>query len=227
MTGFPCREGWSFHLDRTNHSGTVRIDAAWLDPAHKGVWKYPGNEIALRYTAAIKEKQSKLVGSSGPRAKPGYLSKGIVGQDESYVIAVNQHLLGTRFRSLNGISQIPTACEVLFAVGPQQLHLDRTTGVAIDQDHAHRPSILKSAASLVPADCFFDPDYAPVSAVLALDLVLDKFVTPDDDHQLMQEHLSALVYNPYAANPITPRWLSAQTHWSARVVSGTIEVQPF
>ncbi len=103
------------------------IDPAWLGPSHQeGVWTYPHEAIALRYTSALKEKHEKLVGRDGN--KPGYLTQGIVRQGEPYVIAINQHLLHGRCPSLGGISQVPVAGEVVYAIGPQQLHLSAATG---------------------------------------------------------------------------------------------------
>ncbi len=199
------------------------IDPGWLDPSHAGVFDYPHKEIALRYTAALKEKHAKLVGSDD--GKPGYLETGCVRTSDPYVIAINQHLLQRAFRDLTGISQIPTACEVLFAIGPQQLHLDPLTMAVTDQDHVHRPYLQKSVHVQVPTDSFLHPNYKPVSAVFALDLVLDKFITPDKGHALMREDLTAMVYNPYATNPLLPCWIPAQTHWEAKVTSGIIEVE--
>jgi len=198
------------------------IDPGWLASPQEGVWTYPHREIALRYTAAIKEKHAKLVGIQG---NSGYLVNGLVRSDEPYIIAVNQHLLQGSFRTLNGISQIPTACEILFAVGPQQLHLDRDTGKVLDHDHAHRPSLPKTASVGVPADNFFNIDYRPVSAVLAVDLVLEKFIAADPDHQMMKDHLSAVVYNPMAFNPIKTRWMPADSHWIAENAADGIIVR--
>lgn len=200
------------------------IDPAWLTPSPEGVWNYPHAEIALRYTAALKEKQEKLVGNG--KGKLGYLAQGIVGKHDIYVIAVNQHLLQPSFRTLSGISSIPTACEILFAVGPQQLHLDRTSGAVLDRGHAHRPKIPKAGGVKVPADSFLSPAYAQVSAVFAVDLVLEKFITPDSDHFLMREDLSAMVYNPSAANPLRSHWIPAQSHWTAKIGGDAIEVLP-
>lgn len=198
------------------------INPAWLTPSPEGVWKYPYDEIALRYTAAFKEKHERLVGTV--EGKLGYLARDIVGQHETYVIAVNQHLLQPSFRTLSGISLIPTACEILFAVGQQQLHLDRTTGAVLDRDYAHRPNISKAGCVQVPADSFLNPAYAQVSAVFAVDLVLEKFITPDSDHLLMREDLTLMVYNPLTSNPLPPRWIPAQSHWTAKIGEDVIEV---
>lgn len=218
---FVSKDGMSAWIELITPQPTG-IDPGWLASPQVGVWSYPHREIALRYTAAIKEKHTKLVGAQGG----GYLANGLVRPDQPYIIAVNQHLLQGSFRTLDGISQIPAACEVLFAVGPQQLHLDRETGAVVDHDHdhAHRPSLVKTANVGVPADSFFNPGYAPVSAVLAVDLVLEKFVTADPDHRLMKDHLSTVAYNPLASNPITPRWLPADSHWTAQMGPSGIRV---
>jgi type I restriction enzyme S subunit len=86
----------------------------------------PHEAMLLRWTAAIKEKAEKLLGSvDGSRV--GYLTKGTVRSDEAYVIAINGRMLRRLGSSLLGISQFPFAAEAVFAFGPYELHLDRKT----------------------------------------------------------------------------------------------------
>ncbi len=224
------REGPDFFVSKNGQSAWIELTTpepagiapSWLNTTHQGVMTFPHKEIALRYTSAIKEKHQKLVGN--PSGKPGYLTNGVVTKNEPYVIAVNQHLLQGGFRQLNGISQRPVACEVLFGIGPMQLHFDRDTREIINQDHACRPQIHKNNDAEVQADSFLDPTYGPVSAVLALDLVLEKFITSDPDHFLMRENLSSMVYNPKAHNPLPFHWIPAQSHWVASEDEQVIEV---
>lgn len=201
---------WGFRLSSQSEGPDFRAtkggQSVWIElitPTDAGIPRkqpaYPHVDIALRYTAGIKEKHEKLVGR--PCGKPGYLANGIVAANEPYVIAFNQHLLLSVPRTLGGISQRPTAVEVLFAVGPIQLHIDRETRKVVGRDNAYRPQLLKKTDVKVPADSFLHSAYAPVSAVLALDLVLEKFITTDPDHYLLRDNLSAMVYNPNANNP--------------------------
>ena len=203
----------------------VGIDPGWLSSQQDGVWSYPHREIALRYTSALKEKHEKLVGTK--TSHPGYLKKGIVGISDPYVIAINHHLLQGSFRTLNGISQIPTACEVLYGVGPQQIHLDLPTGRAERLDHSHRPGLIKMRVGggvvTVPSDSFLNQDYAPVSAVYALDLQEEVLVSPVLDTQT-KCHLAAVVHNVSARNPLPHHFLPGQEHWTARTTSTSIEL---
>ena len=226
--GFALRsapEGPDFYASRDGNSAWIElitpeptgIDASWLAASGEGVFDFPHEQLSLRWTAAIKEKFEKLVGNSA-NGKKGYLEKGIVKPHESYVIAVNQHLLCSRFRSITGISQIPFACEVLFAVGPKQLHIDPISGSVVDSDYQHRPHVKNARSALVPSDSFFNPAFSGVSAVWAVDLMIEPYITPDPGVMLPREHLSAVAYNPSATNPIRERWLPSQSHW--RVTMG-------
>lgn len=202
------------------------ISPSWLlSGDNEGVWTYPHTEIALRYTSSLKEKFEKLTGI--PKGQRGYLSKGIVGSNEPYVIAINQHLLQSNFRTLHGISQTPTACEVLYSVGAIQLHLNRATGQTTHMDHAHRPSLEKTGSGgekvAVPANSFLDPAYAPVSAVMALDLQEEALISPDRA-ALKKEHLAAVIHNMGARNAIPTRFLPGQEHWTAKTSAGSIEL---
>lgn len=227
------REGPDFRASRENSSvwielvtpEPVGIDPGWLAPQQTGVWSYPHREIALRYTSALKEKHEKLVGTK--ESRPGYLKKGVVGPADPYVIAINQHLLQGSFRTLDGISQTPTACEVLYGVGPQQIHLDSATGQAKRFDHSHRPGLSKVRAdggtAIVPAESFLNQDYAPVSAVFALDLQEEALVTPTLDTQ-RQCHLAAVIHNICALNPLPHHFLPGQEHWTASTTNSAIEL---
>lgn len=202
------------------------ISPSWIFSGDsEGVWTYPHAEIALRYTSALKEKFEKLTGI--PKGQRGYLSKGIVGSNEPYVIAINQHLLQSNFRTLHGISQTPTACEVLYSVGAIQLHLNRATGQTTHMDHAHRPSLEKAGSGgekvAVPANSFLDPAYAPVSAVMALDLQEVALISPDPA-ALKKEHLAAVIHNVGALNAIPAHFLPGQEHWTAKTSAGSIEL---
>lgn len=226
--------GPDFNAAKNGHSVWIElvtpepkgIDPHWLNVSHQeGVWTYPHEAIALRYTSALKEKHQKLVGDPGKSA--GYLAKGVVLPGESYVVAINQHLLQGAFRSLNGISQAPVAGEVVYAIGPQQLHLSRSTGQALHSDHAHRPSLSKAGQAGgrvgVPADSFLNPAYDPVSAVWALDLQEAALLSSSAPH-FPAAHLSAVIHNERATSRVLPHLLPAQEEWIGRTTASSIEL---
>ena len=78
----------------------------------------PHNEVLLRWTAAIKEKWNKL---------KHYRVKGIVGENDGYVIAVNGCQLGA-FPLQHGVSRLPYALEAVYPVGPVAIPIDKATG---------------------------------------------------------------------------------------------------
>lgn len=226
--------GPDFNAAKNGHSVWIElvtpepkgINPHWLSASHReGVWTYPHEAIALRYTSALKEKHQKLVGEPGKSA--GYLAKGIVLPGESYVVAINQHLLQGAFRSLNGISQAPVAGEVVYAIGPKQLHLSRSTGLALHSDHAHRPSLSKAKQAGgtvgVPADSFLNPAYDPVSAVWALDLQEATLLTRSAP-RFAAVHLSAMIHNERATSRVPTHFLPTQEDWIGRTTASSIEL---
>jgi type I restriction enzyme S subunit len=167
----------------------------------------PHEAILLRWTAAIKEKAEKLLGSPGSR---GYLSKGVVRPDDVYVIAVNGRLLRGfqgAFPELEGISQFPYAVEATLALGPLQVAIDRATLKATETGHQHRPRIPKLHGNSVPADTFLDPKFSPISAIWAVDL--------DETILLGQPRPMAIVHNPLASNPLPKHFLPAGAEYAA------------
>lgn len=176
----------------------------WLTHEIGHAISFPHEAILLRWTAAIKEKAEKLLG--GPR-NIGYLAKGVVGPEDSYVIAVNGRRLRGPFTALKGISQFPFAVEAAFAVGPLQIRIDRDTLKAVGSDHQHRPLIRKPTGAAVPAYTFLDPRFVAVSAVWATDF--------DDCSVLGNSKELVVVHNPMAKNPLPAGLLPAQWDYVA------------
>ena len=167
----------------------------------------PHEAILLRWSAAIKEKAEKLLGKPG---MSGYLDKQTVGLNDVYVIAVNGRLLrgfNGVFPELTGISQYPYAVEATFALGPLQVAINKTTLKATEKGHQHRPLISKSKGNAVPADTFFDPKFAPVSAIWAVDL--------DELLLLGEVRPMAVIHNPLATNRLRKGVLPAQSEYEA------------
>lgn len=189
-----------------------------LDPSPL-VRRVPHEEINLRWTSAISEKAQKLLGDRSGK-KAGYIAKGIVHPDDSFILAVNARLLErSPSGGLYGISQFPAPIEVLFGVGPIEVVISRETGDIEGQHHQHRPKLLKrKTGSEIPADSFLDSRYAPISAVLGLSLCESK--------PLGNEHFSELVHNPLALNPIASDWLAAQQQWKCEFDADHYKISP-
>ena len=126
------------------------------------------------------------------------------------MIVINGRLLrgfGGAFPELTGVSQFPYAVEATLAVGPLQISIDRTTMQATEKGHQHRPLISNASGNVVPADTFFDPKFAPVSAIWAVDL--DEVSLLDEPRPMM------VIHNPLATHPLARKLLPAQLEYRA------------
>jgi type I restriction enzyme S subunit len=181
------------------------IPPEWLQTKLDDVVKFPHEAVLLRWTAAIKEKAEKLIGTS---EKPGYLAKGVVGPEDCYVIAVNGRLLrGPAYATITGISQFPCAVEATLAVGPYGVQIDPVTLEATGGGHVPRYAIKRPDRADVPADTFFDPRFERISAIYACDL---------DGSRIVGNHKhTAVVYNPNATNPLPVGLLPAEYDYVA------------
>lgn len=166
----------------------------------------PHEAILLRWTAAIKEKFEKLAGRPG-RPGSGYLANNVVGPEDAYVIAVNGRLLRDRFPQLAGISGFPFAVEATLAVGPYAVSIHRQRMEIVSRGHQHRPAVTNHNGASVAANTFFDPAYAPVSAVWALDF--------DENVLFADRRPCILVHNPNATNPVRSGLLPVLFEYSA------------
>ena len=185
------------------------IPDQWLRH-EEGAVTFPHEAVSLRWTSALKEKFEKLVGMPG-RNYQGYIAKGIVRPEDAYVIAINGRLLRDSWPAINGISLWPFAVEVTYAIGPRQLQISRDTGAIMSSSQQHRPSFQKPNGASIPSDSFFNPGYAPVSAVWAMDI---------DEHDLWKDRdTSILVHNHGASNPLPANLLPAYSEYSATVGS--------
>ena len=196
--------------------------SVWVElitPAPNGIDDdFHHQAINLRWTSAIREKWKKLVGNP-EKGAPGYLAQGIVGQGEPYVIAVNQQLLHGSFPSLTGISQRPIPVEVLFAVGPQQLSINKATGKVVGRSHQLKAEIERPNRGPVSTGVFLDSSFAPVSAVLGLDFLVASRIEREPDQLLATEHLSVFAHNPLATNPLGDGWIAVQEEWRCSIDS--------
>lgn len=182
------------------------IPSDWLE-ADVGVHTFPHEAILLRWTAAIKEKAEKLLGTPDGK-RIGYIQKRVVRNTDAYVIAVNARRLRAKyFPALTGISQFPFAVEAVFAVGPSAITIDTRTGQSTPARHTHRPLIAKPVGSAVPAYTFLDSRFSPISAVWACDI--------DETWAIGNAKPSAVVHNPIAVNPIPVNLLPAVTDYVA------------
>ncbi len=184
------------------------IPRDWLKrPSGTHCVKFPYQAISLRWTSALKEKAEKLLGTADGRLE-GYIAKGIVGPTDAYVIAINGcQLHDCGFSGVNGISTFPFAVEIAFAIGPQQIHIDTETFNQVGRGYQHRPIIINSNGSPVPADSFLNPRFNPISAIWAVDI--------DGTSAIGNREPMVVVHNPNATNPIPIGFLPAELEYVA------------
>ncbi|MEJ1117075.1 hypothetical protein V9K92_01110 [Phyllobacterium sp. CCNWLW109] len=188
------------------------VPQSWLAPAGNGVRDFPHEQILLRWTAAIKQKAEVLLGNPAQQIN-GYLTNGIVGTEDCYVIAVNARLLrgfDGMSGELLGISQFPFAVEATLAVGPIQVSIDRNTLESSQPKHQQRYVLHKRVGQPVPADTFLDARFAPISAIWATDI--DEGSVSDRPANMV------VVHNPRASNPLPSGLLPALEEYIASVV---------
>jgi hypothetical protein len=145
------------------------LPAGWMEPllpnsSREGT--VPHDEIALRWTAAFKEKSRKLES----------YREGIVGDDDAYVIAIHGGQLG-RIPLECGASRLPLAIETVFPVGPLAIPFDRETQKLGQAEISSRFAIRKANGALVPTTPFVDEAFAGVSALIGFSR--DRSVTPE------------------------------------------------
>ena len=142
----------------------------------------PDEQIVIRYCGAIKEKFRKY---------SEYLSNGIIGSSDPYVIAINSGTIRLARPELN----IPRIVKAVFPIGHLQVTMSRETGEVVDTGYQARTEIPKASGAAVETTIFIDPGFAGISAVLysPIDAVNQTERMGDD---------FVFVHNPLASNPI-------------------------
>jgi type I restriction enzyme S subunit len=182
------------------------IPDEWINYEMGKAVSMPHESILLRWTAAIKQKAEVLLGGTD-KIPNGYIAKNIVAPSDAYVIAINGRLLRAGLPQIEGISQFPFAVEATFCVGPYQLHIDRNTLKTTGSGHQHRNLIPKPKGAPVPTDTFLDPQYAPISAIWAVDI--------DEALLIGIQRPMVVVHNPNASEPIPRSLLPAYSEYVA------------
>lgn len=173
------------------------IPDQWMLPLSAGefvVGDVPHNEVLLRWTAAIKEKREKL---------DVYRTKGIVGPDDCFVIAVNGGQLG-RFPLNEGISQTPYSFEAVYPAGPTTLEIDRKTNRIVRSYKSLRSYVENANGEPVPTTAFIDGSNAGVSAILGYSA--DRSQAPVLTADIIHNHLAAQPIRRQLLGPDNTEW---------------------
>ncbi len=149
-------------------------------------------EILLRWTAAFKEKFEK---------QTKYLKNGIIKQNDAYIIAIS----GAQLRNLENagtmydVSSYPVLIQILFAVGVQQITLDRETGAICNSETLSRSNITNSNGANISTMPFMSDECNGISAVLGF----------SNNYSQTSSLPACIVHNPFAHSPI-PRDILGQ-----------------
>jgi len=182
------------------------VPAEWLAPPRLDgkaeAVQVPFNAILLRWTASLKEKGEKLA---------IYKAKGIVADQDVYIIAIDPSQLTTNRPLDEGASRLPFAVETVFPIGPIGIPISPDGKIAGKAIRTVRYSIENRNKARVPTDSFLNPDYAGVSAVVSASTVF----APAESLRL------TLVHNPLARNRL-PQGLfgPATTEWVPTDIGG-------
>jgi type I restriction enzyme S subunit len=118
------------------------------------VTEVPGDEIVLRYRAAISEKYDRKYHS--------YVESGLIMPTDSYIIAIN----GCKIDAAIMETEHPRILKAVFPIGDLQVTIDTKTGIVIDTKYQLRFKIRRASGADVRTDLFLNPEYASLSGVL-------------------------------------------------------------
>ncbi len=158
-----------------------------LEPDSEFAVDVPQDKIKMRLTAGIQEKYSKY---------KAYEKKGIVKQNEPFIIAINAALV-THVQVLE--LTVPWIVKSLFPIGHEVLQLNVGTRKVVDQYHDYQEYIVKQKGTRIPTIFFEQAESEGISAVLY-----------STAHVFAYRKLGAgfkLVHNPKARAPIPKGFL--------------------
>jgi len=157
-----------------------------------GSFLVPEKEIILRYRTAIKEKHEKY---------QKYLCKGILKDEDRYVIAINGGHVPYAFLEEEDKDEVPLPVKVVFPCGDPQTVNDNETLEIISSQYEYRPNIIKKNGEPVSTMIFLDKEYDGISALLfsVVDAVSSASVLGHD---------FIIIHNPVAKNRILPGYMN-------------------
>lgn len=118
------------------------------------VTEVPGDEIVLRYRAAISEKYD--------RKYHNYVASSLIMPTDSYIIAIN----GCKIDAAIMETEHPRILKAVFPIGNLQVTINNKIGIVTDTKYQLRFKIRRASGADVRTDLFLNPAYASLSAVL-------------------------------------------------------------
>jgi len=178
------------------------------DPHQPSCGATPNKEMLLRWTAAFKEKAQKCA---------EYRRKGIVKPTEAFVIAIDGTQL-SKFPDTCGISGFPFVVEIVFAIGPRAISIDRETGIG-SSFQTVETSVENRNKAPVPKGQFFSAEFSGISAVLGCYAASGRN-SPGNTGILPVQ----VAYNPRASCSLVPGQFGAGAEeWIANCISKSDE----
>ncbi len=120
---------------------------------HNRFERVPDEKIILRFTNAILEKWKAL---------NKYLEKGIISQDDNYVIAIN----GCGIQMLMFDSPLQTIIKAVYPIGDLEVIINTETMEIESEQYKPRFKIVKKSGADVDTNLFLDPSFSDISGVL-------------------------------------------------------------
>jgi hypothetical protein len=182
----------------------IGIPPDYLEPPQKGEVKLKpvlNEEPLLRWTSVLRGKRKKLEADK---------KRGIIGENDCTIIAVNSCLLHDWKPHDLGVSRLPFAVEATFPIGQLAFPITQD-GQPDEPANVPRYEIQKSNNSSISTANFLNPCYANVSALLGC------FHKPtlNPDYQKTGKISLTLVHNPLAANPLPRGILDVEKEYIA------------
>jgi type I restriction enzyme S subunit len=162
------------------------------------VQQVPDEQVRLRYTGAVQEKFKTRYFH--------HMSKGIVLEGDSYVVAMNASRINFSRSDLSP----PRILRSLFGIGWDTVTFSKDPHVASEWGFELRPGMRKAKGAEVSLQAFLDPEYEALSAVLF------SCVDPCNRPLRLGDDL-ILIHNPMATSPIRPGFLKLGVEYTAKV----------
>jgi hypothetical protein len=132
-----------------------------------------------------------------------YQSKGIVSQNDIFIIAVNDALIPSSKLETG----IPWVIQSILSFGNIATTLNLDTMEVIEEKYEYRGRIVKTNGESVPTNFFLDTKYSYISGILCSKA--DLWNRPN----LLGADFT-FAHNPLAVNPIERKWLSlGKEYW--------------
>ena len=152
----------------------------------------PTDRITLRYLQVLYSKFQKY---------QKYLKKGIVRDNDIFIIAINCNKVPHAYFG----STVPYHIQALLPIGPPNVILNVTTNSIIETGYSFKDFVLKSSGSTVEKKAFTDPTYSGISAVMNAIHEVGGYTMNEGNLGIDFDFL----HNPLSINPLgaeTIRW---------------------